>query len=100
MDTPTIQSRIIDLQDKVRDYAPQEDRAEFSFPTGVYSRTHLVIPFITFFLLVLFQPSFIMAEVPDENGEPISKLSFRKLLIAWTIFTIICFVLMFAYNYK
>jgi hypothetical protein len=99
MDTPTINAKIVELQEKVVPYSRTKNGIPYSFSLGSYmtsTKVYMVIPVIILFILLFWRPDFIKYD----TDKGVRKLSFKKVLMYWLIISASIVIGLFGYNYK
>ena len=98
---PNYKQKIESLRVKVSEYDTNIPQKSF-IPEFNFSSPYMlcVVPIIILVLFLLLSPSFIKYENVDDKGQPILKISYKKLLI-WTLsLSSICIIGIFGYYYK
>lgn len=102
MDTPTIATRIAELNVEVEQYRTVKTgvaKSPFAF-TFNSKFTYYLVPIMVLFLLIFFKPGFIKYTDIDDKGVETRKLGYKKLLTAWLIITSLLVIGLFGFNYK
>ncbi len=104
-DTPLLRSRIVELQNQVAPYSGGKIKStsniDFSFNNILSSKKlYIAIPIFTFFIFLLWRPSILTVEIPNDEGELIKKFSFKRFLVVWLVITLALALGLFGFNYK
>jgi len=98
---PNYKEKIESLRVQVGEYDSNIYTKSF-LPEFNFSSPYMlsVIPIIIIILFLLLSPVCIKDENVDEKGQPILKVSYKKLFI-WTLsLSVICIIGIFGYYYK